>query len=117
MVLVSGHFNVIHPGHLRLFRFAKDCGTCLVVAVESDQPAGDAAHVPEQLRLEGVRTNSYVDEAFLFSHPVSRLIDEMRPAVVVKGKEHETRENQRHRCCRVMVESCYSRPAKPFFFP
>ena len=93
VVLVSGHFNVIHPGHLRLFRFAKDCGTRLVVAVESDQLAGDAAHVPEQLRLEGVRTNSYVDEAFLFSHPVSRLIDEMRPAVVVKGKEHETREN------------------------
>jgi len=25
-VFVSGSFNVLHPGHLRLFRFAKECG-------------------------------------------------------------------------------------------
>jgi hypothetical protein len=25
-VFVSGHFNVLHPGHVRLLRFAKECG-------------------------------------------------------------------------------------------
>ncbi len=73
-VLVSGHFNVIHPGHLRLLRFAKECGTRLVVAVESDRLAGNAAHVPEQLRLEGVASNSYVDEAFIIDSPVADVI-------------------------------------------
>jgi len=93
VVLVSGHFNVIHPGHLRLLRFAKECGTRLVVAVESDRLAGNAAHVPEQLRLEGVASNSYVDEAFLIDSTVVDIIKELRPDVVVKGKEHESRNN------------------------
>jgi rfaE bifunctional protein kinase chain/domain len=92
-VLVSGHFNVIHPGHLRLLRFAKECGSKLVVAVESDRLAGNAAHVPEHLRLEGVASNSYVDEAFLIDCPVVEIIKEMRPDVVVMGKEHESRPN------------------------
>jgi len=92
-VLVSGHFNVIHPGHLRLLRFAKECGTRLVVAVESDRLAGTAAHVPEQLRLEGVSSNSFVDQAFLIDRSVEEIIGELRPDVVVKGKEHESREN------------------------
>jgi cytidyltransferase-like protein len=59
-VLVSGHFNVIHPGHLRLLRFAKECGSRLIVAVESEDLAGDAAHIPENLLLDCVSRISYV---------------------------------------------------------
>jgi rfaE bifunctional protein kinase chain/domain len=92
-VLVSGHFNVIHPGHLRLLRFAKACGKKLLVAVETDRLAGAAAHIPEQLRLEGVAINSYVDEAFLIDDPVVNTIRKLKPYVVVKGKEHEGKEN------------------------
>lgn len=92
-VFVSGHFNVIHPGHLRLLRFAKECGNRLVVAVESDRIAGEAAHVPEALRLEGVQSNSWVDEAFIIDEPVTDVIARLRPDVVVKGKEHELRVN------------------------
>jgi len=54
-VFVSGHFNVLHPGHLRLLRFAKEYGDRLIVAVQSDRIAGNAAHVPEQLRLRECR--------------------------------------------------------------
>ncbi len=92
-VLVSGHFNVIHPGHLRLLRFAKECGNRLVVAVESDRLAGNAAHVPQDLRLEGVLSNSFVDEAFITDNPISELIGGLRPDIVVKGKEHEDKFN------------------------
>jgi len=64
-----------------------------VVAVESDQLAGAAAHIPEQLRLESVKSCSLVDEAFIFNEPVPVLIDRLRPAIVVKGREFETRFN------------------------
>jgi len=93
-VFVSGHFNVLHPGHVRLLRFAKECGDHLTVAVESDRIAGIAAHVPEQLRLEGIQSNSWVDEAFLLDEPVADLIARLKPDVVVKGKEHEPHFNQ-----------------------
>jgi len=92
-VLVSGHFNVLHPGHLRLFRFAKECGTRLIVAVESDQLAGNAVYVSEQLRLEVVVSNAYVDEAFINDEPVAHVIERLQPDIVVKGKEHEAKNN------------------------
>jgi len=92
-VLVSGHFNVLHPGHVRLLRFAKECGDRLIVAVESDRIANNSAHVPEQLRLEGVQSNIWVDEAFLFNEPIAELIARLKPDVVVKGKEHEQKSN------------------------
>jgi rfaE bifunctional protein kinase chain/domain len=93
IVLVSGHFNVLHPGHLRLLRFARTCGTKLVVAVFSDRVAGKAAHVPQKLRLEGVQSNSLVDEAFIADQPIDEVIRQLRPQVVVKGKEHEATLN------------------------
>jgi rfaE bifunctional protein kinase chain/domain len=92
-VLVSGNFNVLHPGHLRLLRFARECGDKLLVGVHSDRGAGKAAHVPEQLRLEGVQSNSWVHQAFLMDEPVAEVIDRLRPDIVVKGKEHESRFN------------------------
>lgn len=88
-VLVSGSFNVLHPGHLRLLRFAKECGDRLIVAVYSDRIAANAAHVHDHLRLEGVQSISWVDEAFIVDEPVSAVIAGLRPDVVVKGKEHE----------------------------
>src|SRR5882757_5662699 len=92
-VFVSGHFNVLHPGHVRLLRFAKECGDRLIVAVESDRIAGAAAHVPEQLRLEGIESNIWVDEAFLLDGSVAETIARIKPDVMVKGKEHEPHFN------------------------
>lgn len=93
IVLVSGNFNVLHPGHLRLLRFAKECGDHLIVAVLSDRLAGPASHVPEQLRLEGIQSNLWVDEAFITDEPLQILVRRLRPDIVVKGKEHENRLN------------------------
>jgi len=64
-----------------------------MVAVESDRIAGKGAHVPEQLRLEGIQSNVWVDEAFLIDESVADVIENLRPDVVVKGKEHESHFN------------------------
>ena len=92
-VLVSGAFNVLHPGHLRLLRFAKECGDQLIVAVNSDRIAMGGAYVPEDLRLEVVQSNNWVDEAFLIDEPIAQVIARLQPNIVVKGKEHETQYN------------------------
>ena len=92
-VFVSGNFNVVHPGHLRLFRFAKECGDRLIVGIVSDRISGQAAHVPENLRLDGVESISWVDQAFIFDEPVTEIIDRLRPDIVVKGKEFELQLN------------------------
>ncbi len=91
---ISGHFNVVHPGHLRLFRFAKENCEYLIVGVESDKVAGDAAHFPEGIRVEGVQSNIWVDEVVLINHSVSQTIHDLKPDIVIKGKEFETRLNK-----------------------
>jgi len=92
-VFVSGHFNVLHPGHLRLLRFAKESGDHLIVAVESDLIAGSAAYVPEDLRIEGIESNSWVNEAILLEEPLADLIKRLKPDIVIKGKEHQDKFN------------------------
>lgn len=93
IVLVSGIFNVIHPGHLRLIRFARTLGLKLIVAVESDRIAGLAAHVTEKLRLEAVESISLVDECFIFDESIENVIEKIQPNYVVKGKEFEKLHN------------------------
>ena len=92
-VLVSGNFNILHPGHLRLLRFARELGDRLLVAVNSDRQGGSSVHIPEQLRLEGVRSNNWVDEAFLMDEAIEVAIARLRPDIVVKGKEFESALN------------------------
>jgi rfaE bifunctional protein kinase chain/domain len=92
-VFVSGAFNILHPGHLRLLRHGRECGEWLIVGVISDRIAGNGAHLPEQLRLEGVRSNSWVDEAILIDEPVTDAIARLKPDIVLKGKEHESQFN------------------------
>jgi len=93
IVFVSGIFNILHPGHLRLLKYAREQGERLVVGVISDDIAGSDAHVPESLRLEAVRLNALVDETILITTSVNELIARLRPGVVVKGREHVQRFN------------------------
>jgi len=89
VVLVTGNFNVLHPGHMRLLRFARGCGDRLLVGVNSDNIAGKGAYIAENLRLDGVKSNTLVDEAFLINEKITDLITRLRPSIVIKGKEHE----------------------------
>jgi rfaE bifunctional protein kinase chain/domain len=89
---VSGNFNVVHPGHLRVLNFASECAEFLVVAVH-DRTAPDT-FVDENLRLQGVQAIGVVDHAFIV--PPGAVVDMIRalkPEVVVKGKEHESKDN------------------------
>ncbi|MBI4694024.1 MAG: adenylyltransferase/cytidyltransferase family protein [Gammaproteobacteria bacterium] len=91
VVFVSGNFNLVHPGHLRLLNFAADCGDFVVVGVLPDAAGG--ALLPAELRLEGVRSIGVVDYAFIMHSLPEDFIAMLEPAVVVKGKEHETTFN------------------------
>jgi rfaE bifunctional protein kinase chain/domain len=87
VVFVSGNFNVLHPGHLRLLNFAAECGDYLVVGLHPD--GSENVRVRETLRLEGVRSISVVDHAFVLRSSQSAFLSRLRPDIVVKGKEHE----------------------------
>ena len=56
-ILITGNFNILHPGHLRILKLAKDLGDKLIVGVHSDEIGGSGVHVPEEMRLENVKSN------------------------------------------------------------
>lgn len=89
LVFVSGTFNIVHPGHLRLLRFASECGDCLVVGILSDELAPNA-QLKQGTRLEGVEAINWVSHAFVLPIPSEDFIKALKPAVVVMGKEHES---------------------------
>ncbi|MBU2629147.1 MAG: adenylyltransferase/cytidyltransferase family protein, partial [Proteobacteria bacterium] len=91
IIFVSGFFNIVHPGHLRLLRFAAECGDYLVVGVRNDSP-GDS-FLNETIRLEGVCAITLVDYCFILEDTAPDFIRELKPAIVVKGKEHENSYN------------------------
>jgi rfaE bifunctional protein kinase chain/domain len=88
-IFISGNFNILHPGHLRLLKFARELGNKLIVGVISDKLGGDLIHIPEKLRLEGISSNTWVTEALLINEPLHSVIESLKPDIVVKGKEHE----------------------------
>ena len=91
IAFVSGNFNVVHPGHLRLLKFAAEQADVLVVGVNSDKVSG--VTLPQDVRLENVRSISIVDHVVGLDVPANTFIEALKPNAVVKGKEFETRFN------------------------
>jgi rfaE bifunctional protein kinase chain/domain len=88
---VSGNFNIVHPGHLRLLKLAAEMADVLVVGLNPDSTPG--VSVPIAMRLDGVRALSIVDYALALEDDVSEFIAQLRPDFVVKGKEFESQHN------------------------
>src|SRR3989338_4985426 len=77
VVFVSGNFNIVHPGHLRLLRFAAECGDFLVVGVNDGSSLG--ALLEEGLRLESVKSISFVNYTFIFRDKPEDFILQLPP--------------------------------------
>ena len=92
-VLVTGNFNVLHPGHIRLLKFAKSFEKRLIVGVNSDEFAGGLVDSSEILRKEAVSSIDIVDECFLVNEPIDIFIQRHKPKIIVKGKEYEKEHN------------------------
>jgi rfaE bifunctional protein kinase chain/domain len=93
-VFISGNFNILHPGHQRLIKFANDLGDNLIVGVNSDFIAGDQAFISEEYRLEGIKNNVWVSEAHLLETQIEEYLEILKPDIVVKGKEWENQKNR-----------------------
>ncbi|MGJ8682933.1 PfkB family carbohydrate kinase [Paraglaciecola sp.] len=89
VILVTGNFNVLHPGHIRLLRFAKECGDTLIVGVNSNSIAKPLDSLDEQHRLEVLASLEHVDYGFVNYQECNELIEQLKPWAVVKGKEYE----------------------------
>ncbi|MBM3513319.1 MAG: adenylyltransferase/cytidyltransferase family protein [Alphaproteobacteria bacterium] len=91
IVFVSGNFFALHPGHVRLLRFAAECGERLVVGVSALQPSNDIPTPAE--RAEALRELGIVTDVVILDDGVEAHLKALRPHIVVKGKEFEGQAN------------------------
>jgi rfaE bifunctional protein kinase chain/domain len=88
---VSGNFNVLHPGHLRLLRFAMDLAEYVVIGLMPDQTPG--VTVPAALRKESLDSVALVNRTVLLPDGPEAFIAALKPEFVVKGSEFAEAHN------------------------
>ncbi|MGQ9617547.1 MAG: adenylyltransferase/cytidyltransferase family protein [Candidatus Aminicenantia bacterium] len=98
VVFTNGCFDILHPGHIRLFKFAKSKGDILVVGINTDSSVrknkGEGRPIfPLKERIEVLSAVSYIDYIVPFASltPLS-LIKAIKPKYIVKGGDY-TPEN------------------------
>src|SRR3984957_10487654 len=94
IILANGNFDLLHVGHVRYLRGAKELGGKLVVAINSDESvralkgAGRPV-MPAQERAEIVAALGDVDAVVIFPElDVRALIGEIRPDIQAKGTDY-----------------------------
>ncbi|MEQ8507673.1 MAG: PfkB family carbohydrate kinase [Rhodospirillaceae bacterium] len=90
-VFVSGNFYSLHPGHVRLLRFAAECGDTLIVGVYNNRPSTDVPSPQE--RADALNELGIVDRVAILENGLLSFIEDLKPAVIVKGKEFENTDN------------------------
>jgi rfaE bifunctional protein kinase chain/domain len=93
IVLCHGHFNIIHPGHIRYLDYARKQGAKLIVSIQGDSSFRKSErkhHFIEAERAVGVASIQTVDQVIMLGEGnLEKLIKALGPAVLVLGREFE----------------------------
>ena len=109
VVQCHGCFDIVHPGHIRYLRFAKEQGDVLVVSVSGDDVVAkgfDRPYINETLRAENLAALEFVDWVCIDHHDWGGpILEAVKPDVYVKGKEYETNADPRFLKEREIVQA------------
>ena len=92
IILCHGVFDVVHPGHVRHFLFAKSKANILIASCTSDQFINKGVyrpHVPEKLRAFNLAVLEMVDYVIIdYAKKPLSLIKKLKPNFYAKGFEY-----------------------------
>ena len=97
-VLAYGHFNSVHPGHVRYLKKAASEGHSLIVAILPDTDKGQKRQYKfAQLeRAEGLTALNIIDGIILLKDEefyLSKVIKKLKPSALFLGIEFEDENN------------------------
>ena len=110
LTICYGHFNVIHPGHIRYFENAKKYGKEIIVAIpykENTRGRGSETLYSPEERMEGVSQVELVDYVVLLDGiNLADLVEKLKPSNLVLGKEFELeRRNEAAKAIESVLEN------------
>ena len=101
-VLVNGTFNIIHAGHIELFKYASSYGN-LIVAVNDDpyllEKYGSKAITIDK-RLSVIESIKYVSETIVFDEDnCCRVLELIKPDIYIKGPDYKGVKIPEYKIC------------------
>ena len=100
--MVSGGFDPIHIGHVRMFEAARKLGDKLVVVINNDNwllAKKGSVFMPQKERAEIIAEFPYVDKVVLTAHKpkdpdrsVVRELRKLKPAIFANGGDRTTKD-------------------------
>ncbi len=94
LVLCNGHFNVIHPGHMRYFSYARQIGDVVIANVYAENAIPKEyrnTFYSQKERAIGIASHNLVDFVVQSDKPIIEIISDLKPHFYLMGKEHEKR--------------------------
>ena len=99
IIFVNGCFDVLHPGHIQLFEYAKSLGDYLIVAIDSDekvaQMKGEERPIfSQEDRSKVLQAIRYIDVVHIFNskEELEDLIKTINPDIMVVGSDWKGKE-------------------------
>jgi len=95
LVFTNGCFDVLHVGHVRYLKAARDLGNCLIIGLNSDESVRQLKGKDRPLnnqnhRAEILLSLNLVDVVILFEEDTPlTLIESIRPAILTKGGDYQ----------------------------
>jgi cytidyltransferase-like protein len=93
IVLCYGHFNVLHPGHLRYLDYARKFGNKLYVVIQGHKQisiSNNEHYFSDTERAEGLAAITHVNKILVETNfNIVDVIEAINPSHLVLGKEHE----------------------------
>ena len=97
IVLCHGVFDLLHIGHIKHFKEAKNLGDILIVTLTPDKFVNKGPNKPvfnEKLRLEAIAALDVVDFVVLNISPTAMLpIQKLKPNIYCKGPDYKNHRN------------------------
>lgn len=95
IVFTNGCFDLLHIGHVSLFKKAKSLGDILIVAINSDKSLAGLKGPKRPLVCQKDRTKilaalSYIDYVVVFGEQTPyKLLSKLKPDILVKGGDYK----------------------------
>lgn len=99
IVFINGCFDILHKGHIQMFKYAKSLGDKLIVAIDSDirvkQLKGNSRPINNQSdRMYILSSIKYVDEVRIFytESELEQLVQRVSPDIMIVGSDYENKK-------------------------
>lgn len=99
IIFVNGCFDVLHPGHIQLFKYAKSLGDYLIVAIDSDKRVSEMKGPERPIFSQSDRSQTleairYIDVVHIFDskEDLENLLKSIVPDIMIVGSDWKDKE-------------------------